>query len=115
MLSMERGNELKSNMKDLVRDITKEKVWPNCKFLNDNMISNAKLEDYPKFSKSVAGTILYGIRKQDMDLADRVTFWKVHSGVVKKELNVIKKNVAKSMKDAVIKGIVAIVFFCLLN
>ena len=91
-------------MLHLVKRCIRDDIWPDTKFLTETCIEVQKMMDHPGFENSVIGKLLRRTRQTHLDVVERVIFWKKYSREVQKELNQLKTNRTKSIKDELFKG-----------
>ena len=82
----------------------KDDIWPDIKFLSNNAVRSMTFHDRRGFEKSVIGKLLHRTRQHDLNLVQRIRFWKKYSGIVQRKLNDIKTTRTKSIKDEILKG-----------
>lgn len=88
----------------LVRKCTKDILWTNTKFLTDNSMHKVDAMSCDEFDGSIVGLLLKTTKYIASDRMKKVTFWRVYGPVVQKELNEIKSNRARVVKDLILKG-----------
>jgi len=91
-------------MLHLVKRCIRDDIWPDTKFLTETCIEVQKMTDHPGFENSVIGKLLRRTRQTHLDVVKRVIFWQKYSREVQKELNQLKTNRTKSIKDELFKG-----------
>jgi hypothetical protein len=88
----------------MIQKCVRDDIWPDIKFLSDNAVRSMTFHDRHGFEKSVIGKLLHRTRQRDLNLVQRIHFWKKYSGMVQKKLNDIKTTRTKSIKDEILKG-----------
>jgi len=91
-------------MLHMVKRCIRDDIWPDTKFLTETCISVQKMHDHPGFENSVIGKLLRKTRQTHFNVVKRLIFWKKFSKEVQKELNQLKTNRTKSIKDELLKG-----------
>jgi acetylglutamate kinase len=91
-------------MLHLVKRCIRDDIWPHTIFLTETCIEVQNMTDHPGFENSVIGKLLRRTRQTHLDVVKRVIFWQKHSREIQKELNQLKTNRTKSIKDELFKG-----------
>ena len=84
----------------LVRSIIKEKIWPETKFTNMNIVNDIE----PMDDNTFLDIVLKGINQSCYGAVKRVLFWNRYGKEVVHVLSVNKCNAAESMKKVVVNG-----------
>ena len=91
--------------KELVRKCVKEELWNDVKFLTERTIRmiTTQVSDN-RGSSSILDKLIKRTKPQTLTKAEKIMFWETYSEVVKAELNNLKTNCTKFIKDNVLKG-----------
>lgn len=104
----ERKREKEENKKDpmqvLVKACAREQIWTTTKFLDNDTINKMRIENHDGYGNSVVGTLLKHCRRDDLDPVLKLQFWRKYSRTVKDELNKMKTNCMKQIKNEVKNG-----------
>ena len=87
----------------LVKRCIKHDVWNNNKFLTDLSIQRMKVDDEVN-EKSILNILLKFTRKTNLNVLNRLKFWKKYGWVVQKELNKMKTICTQLTKDEIMRG-----------
>ena len=94
--------------KHIVKKCFRERIWPEIKFLTDEMIRDMGLEqgedESVNFGKSVLGKLLRATKKEHYGYTERFRCWSLWSKYGQSELNTKKSNVTKQIKAEVLSG-----------
>ena len=95
-------------VKHIVKKCFRERIWPDIKFLTDDMIRDMELEqgedESAIFENSVLGKLLRATKKEHYGYAERFRCWSSWSKYGQNELNTKKSNVTKQIKAEVLSG-----------
>ena len=104
----DRKKEREANKKDpmqvLVKACAREQIWTTTKFLDDATINRMRIEKHDGYDNSVVGKLLKHCRRDDLDPVLQLQFWRKYSRTVKDELNKMKTNCMKQIKNEVKNG-----------
>lgn len=98
----------------MVKKCVKDLIWPSNKFLLDSQLQAYNITEDIKVLEDGGGNMQLGIlgillkftKKINVQYSEKVLFWKVYSPLVQKELNELKTNCARKIRDVMMKGIV---------
>ena len=104
--------QIRRNLKSVV----KRKVFSTKKFLTDKSLISMEYGKKDRLPDNILGTILIHLNKGNLNMIERIGFWKLWGGEVKKILQELKSNITKDVKTVVLQGkiIFVICFFKLL-
>ena len=88
----------------MVRKCTREEIWNENKFLTDNVIKKLKIDENSMNEKNILSVLLRRTRKLDIDIFDRLKFWRKYSKEVQKELNTMKSTCTKQIKEIILRS-----------
>ena len=91
----------------IVKGCVRDKIWGNCKFLTDHMIRSLEIENVDVADTNVFNVVLRSTNRLHLGLREKVEFWKLYSGVIQKELNLIKSRVTRKIRELMYKGVVS--------
>ena len=97
-------NEYNEGTATLVRRCTKDMIWTNTKFLTDVSMQRVDAMNCTETDGSIVGLLLKNTRFTTTDNTKKVAFWRVYGPVVQRELNELKSNRARTVKDLILKG-----------
>ena len=88
----------------MVRKCVREEIWNDNKFLTDNSIKKIKFDERSMNNKNILNVLLKRTRKLNLDIYDRLKFWRKYGKEVQKELNTMKSTCTKQIKECLLKG-----------
>ena len=95
-------------IKHIVKKCFRERIWPDIKFLTDEMVRDIKLEqgedEVANFKNSILGKLLKATKKEHYGYAERFRCWSLWSKYGQNELNNKKSNVTKQIKSEIMSG-----------
>lgn len=95
-------------IKHIVKKCFRERIWPEIKFLTDEMVRGIKLEqgedEVANFKNSILGKLLKATKKEHYGYAERFRCWSLWSKYGQNELNNKKSNVTKQIKSEIMSG-----------
>ena len=95
-------------IKHIVKKCFRERIWPEIKFLTDEMVRDIKLEqgedEVANFKNSILGKLLKATKKEHYGYAERFRCWSLWSKYGQNELNNKKSNVTKQIKSEIMSG-----------
>ena len=77
----------------------KEEIWPDTKFMTVNVIKQTRCDKYPGSENSVLGKLLHRTMLTNYDYSERLKFWRKYGNVVRKQLNKLKTNYGRGLKE----------------
>ena len=88
----------------MVRKCTKDVLWQHNKFLTDDSMQRIDVIKCDKLDGSMISQLLRYTKFNTMNKVGKLKFWRVYGPVVQKELNEMKSNRARMVKDILLRG-----------
>ena len=88
----------------MVRKCTKDVLWQHNKFLTDDSMQRIDVIKCDKLDGSMISQLLRYTKFHTMNKVGKLKFWRVYGPVVQKELNEMKSNRARMVKDILLRG-----------
>ena len=82
----------------------KEEIWPDTKFMTVNVIKQTRCDKYPGSENSVLGKLLHRTMLTNYDYSERLKFWRKYGNVVRKQLNKLKTNYGRGLKEELLNS-----------
>lgn len=88
----------------LVKKCTRDVIWGTTKFLTDESMYKVNAMGCDEFDGSIIGLLLKTTKYMATSRIKKLDFWRKYGPVVQRELNEIKSNRARAMKETIIRG-----------
>ena len=88
----------------MVRKCTKDVLWQHNKFLTDDSMQRIDVIKCDELDGSMISQLLRYTKFNTMNKVGKLKFWRVYGPVVQKELNEMKSNRARMVKDILLRG-----------
>lgn len=88
----------------MVKKCTKDILWQHNKFLTDDSMQRVDVMKCDELDGSMVSQLLRYTKFNTMNKVGKLKFWRVYGPVVQKELNEMKSNRARMVKDILLRG-----------
>lgn len=94
-----------------VKQCIRQQIWVNNKFLTDDIMKKMAITDRTN-PNTLINLLLSFLRRTGLSDAHRFRFWKKYGIVVQKELNNLKTNCTRLIKNQLMRGELTLFYLC---